>query len=324
MNINAMLDSMNIWIFRNYNLREDLVEMIFNNFFMGGITTDEKQIWKLYRKSNEKEWHRNGRLATKIEVELGVSDLECTDIWGDLPKYIFTWLIICTGKCIDRVSEDELANMITNLCENSTAFKEKMVTLKRFNGVQYTEFEPDEKDKDIPIETVLNYIVYNYKKELHGNNKEYRRAFSIAYKIISVENSKIRLSRLNEMGIHEKVICRRVYEEMVTHCNKIDTDSCNEELKKKCEYLLSIRGKNLGECEFVYKVIDTVKGRGYKYNCSEKQSAIIDEAIAKANKNTSKQDKHNKDKEDIKELIANEGNTYDSGIESIDLNDVFL
>jgi len=122
---------------------------------------------------------------------------------------------------------------------------------------------------------VLEHIRIYYKKAVHGNDENCRRAV-----YLSLRRFDGRLKE-SELATEDKINCRKVYEQMITEFRTSAVkDDTNEELKSKCESLIEHKGIELDANEFVYKIIGTLQNFGYK-KCSDKQLAIIDEALKK-------------------------------------------
>jgi hypothetical protein len=315
-------DAIGIWIMQKAPLSDEMVDLIFDKFFMTELPTNEATLWKLYRKSLEMKWYRKGRLATKKEVELGISDLKGEPIYGSLADDIYTWIVMCTGKGANKHDYNEFMTRIKSLCERAEEFTENIAKLKKAKPVKYVEFEPDEKDSDVDIVTVMAEVLCRYNKYENGDDQQFRKAVSVSLKYSVYEHP------VKDMLTQEKVVCRKVYEELMTKPNQSNHKSAREEksnrLREDCETILSARGKELEKGAFVYKIIDTL--RLYNYSrCSEKQKKIIDDALAeiyKKREGVEEVEEKQKNKE-LSSLISEVQNNNSNDMFGIDLNDIF-
>lgn len=307
-------EAIDIWLFKGTPLKDEVVQAIYDSFFMTKLPMEEKTLWKLYNKAALQKWYRKGRLATAKEVELGVSDLTGEPIFEGLQKDIYTWIVMCTGRNANKLDYTAFINDVMDLCKRSEEFVERVEKLKKFKGIKYSAFEPDEKNNDVDILTVMNEVILRYKKSIHGDNECYKKAVYYSLKYCKYKHN------IKEMMTHEKVTCRKAYEEMLTEKQHSNNESkTNEKLEKDCETVLGAKGKEIDANDFVYKIIDTLKKSGY-VKCSDKQRVYIDTALAKLYE-TKGNKKENIEKE--VENLMSEVNTDDIKMTSIDLNDLF-
>lgn len=313
----ARLDAIDIWLFRGTPLEEEVISAVYDGFFMTELPTNENSLWKLYAKASTMKWFRNGRLATKKEVEIGLSDMTGEPLFEGLQYDIYTWIVMCTGKNANKHDYKEFMQRVVELSKRAEEFTERVAELKKFKGIKYSDFEPDEKTCDVDIVTVMNEIINRYDKRLHGDNEDYRKAVSCSLRYCKYGfNTK-------DMMTNEKVICRKVYEEMLADTRHAQPKKDREEsLKEDCNTICKARGKELDKNDFVYKIIDTMKKQGYT-RCSVKQRNIIDEALAKIIEKNSKNEDAGKEETKVEQLIEEVTSKEVEDMLSIDLNDIF-
>ena len=311
LDLETIKKAMPMWLFEQ-NVSEDTIHSVFDAFFLTPINKKESTIIKVYAKAKDKLWHRNGRLATEKEVELGVASLIGKDIWGDLPQQIEVFLSAMTGRKYGCYSKENIAKIeadILKLCNNKDEFLKVYEQVKKYK-VAYSKFEPYEMLKDTKIVEVLEYVRLNYNKAKHGSNDDCRRVVYLA-----IKRFEGRLQE-KELTTQDKVDSRKVYEQMLMDVGNSVSDESNTELKQKCETLLGYKGNLVSSNQFVYKIIETLEKSKYS-KCSEKQLAIIDESLRKVNK-TQNDEKVADVKEimDIGKLFCTPEDDLFSGMES--------
>lgn len=151
--------------------------------------------------------------------------------------------------------------------------------MKKNRGYRYASYEKDEITEDITIKQLVLNICKIFPR--NSSNKEYRRALALALKYTK---SKQKLTPLEVSNL------RDIYEKHALDINKSNNniDNVDEELKNKCEKLISERfsGK-INQKHFAYTIIETLKKSNYT-KCSPKQYTIISDAydIINNDKNT--------------------------------------
>lgn len=316
MSNDARKDAIDIWLFKGTPLSEEVISAVYDSFFMTELPTEERTLWKLYNKALTMKWFRNGRLATQKEVELGLSDLTGEPLFDGLQNDIYTWIIMCTGRNANKTDYTEFMKKVIDLSNRAEQFTENVEALKRFKGIKYSAFEPDEKTSDVDILTVMNEVIYKYNKDIHGNNDCYKKAVYYSLKYVKYKHN------IKEMMTHEKVTCRKAYEEMLSETkHSIASNEKNEKLKEDCETILKARGKELDRSDFVYKIVDTLSKSEYS-KCSSKQKAFIDDALARIySKQNNNEEEHMEKK--VNSLMEEVKASEMADMTTIDLNDIF-
>lgn len=183
----------------------------------------------------------------------------------DSNKKVVTTLYEMIQNC--ALDFKHMMEWVDNTDEFDKALK-KIKKMQKSRGYKYANFAKDEIKEDITIKQLL----YNIDKIFPRNspNAEYRKALALT---IKASKNKQMLSPL------EVSTLRSIYDKFVlSKDNKGEQSKVNDELKEKCEKLLSERfsGK-INQKHFAYVIIDTLKKNNYT-KCSPKQYSIIEEA----------------------------------------------
>lgn len=170
----------------------------------------------------------------------------------------------------------------------------KIKKMQKKHGYKYATYAKDEVTEDITIKQ----LVYNIYKVFPRNssNADYRKALALALK--SYKNKKT-------LTPSEVSMLRDIYDKHALDINRDRQLMCesNEEIKNKCEKLLSERysGK-VSQNHFAFKIIETLKKNNYA-KCSKAQLDIINEAYLILTKQNSDVETENSDNNDT-EIIS--------------------
>ena len=63
-------EAIDIWLFKGTPLKDEVVQAIYDSFFMTKLPMEEKALWKLYNKAALQKWYRKGRLAITSSMKI--------------------------------------------------------------------------------------------------------------------------------------------------------------------------------------------------------------------------------------------------------------
>jgi len=276
------------------------------NESLGNIVLDnekiERTIEKMERPFFKMRVSGRVRVATAREVNDGATGLfsETKYALADDKKRKALWLLAWAasgndyyyykiGKGFNKeVVYMKLYSQISNATEElayllnwaeDPSFMVDLGVVKRFAKDKYTY--PDYEVDEVIDELTRKQVLYMLDEEIPRGteNKEYRRALAL---IIKEKTNKYYTIPPNEVAE-----LRELYKKVVENKPKALRESnskleMDKKLKNDCEYLISARDAGVIQPgEFVFKIIGTLRERGYVTKVSEKQYKIIKEALEK-------------------------------------------
>lgn len=175
-----------------------------------------------------------------------------------------------SGKVTDTVVDmlNESAETIVGLIRlmnNETKLNKVLKILKK-SKFEYTTYATDEVTEEVSVKQLLLDCEQLFKGT--STNASCRRAKSL---LLKSKKDKLTPSEISEL--------RKIKAEVLEKGIEVNSDTVEEQVKNKCEYLLNLKytGRISGDA-FVFKIISTLERCKY-VRCSDKQLAIIEEAL---------------------------------------------
>lgn len=185
---------------------------------------------------------------------------------GKPKETLYQMILICSKKLVD------LFNWAC-IQDNIDKALKQIKKVKQNKGYKYASYEKDEISESISIKQ----LIYNIDKTFprNSNDPDYRKAIALIIKA----KKNIGLISPTEISFLRKVYDKKAIERV----DKKEIEQ-NNKLKNDCEQLLGAQNSGkINPNHFVYKIIKTLKDRGYK-TCTVKQYEVIKSALDKVSK----------------------------------------